>query len=177
MCEHDEGWHLADSVAPLSAATSLRQSTLESSYSAYLARVMSIVKSGSLASEMKIMFSESGRNLLAEIEKRAVAQSQTASETNNELAESYLAVRGFFAAELEANRVFSLVANPKELNRPELEMCELRNGKTVWLCPKHVEKTNATVIRDSARAVNATQNNTVYNKMLEFIALEDTALL
>ena len=162
MCEHDEGWHLAESFVPLPNQQSMDP------YAAYLARVMTIVKSGSMASETRIFFNDTGLKLIAEIQNKAV------NGDKKDLADSYLALRTFFTSEVEARRCYSLVPANKGLSdRLELEFCELKNGKRMWLCPNHVQQTNATVVRgDSSRGSTLGQNGSIYAKMLEIIQQE-----
>lgn len=168
ICEHDEGWHVAESF------TALPSKSVDP-YAAYLARVMTIVKTGSMANEMRIFFSEQGRRLLGEIENKAISE----EAERRDMTDSYTSLRAFFASELESKRVFSIAATDSsqsliDLNRLELDLCELKNGKLLWLCPRHVEKTNATVIQHVPRGgVNLAQNSSIYNKMLEFIHQED----
>lgn len=156
MCEYEEGWHLAECFLPI---------TELSIYSAYLARVMNIIKNGNQSSELKIFFSDEGNKLMGEIDSKAVNE-------KIELVESYTSLRAFFISQLEKKQVFSLIANTKDFNKMDLELCEMKNGKVLWLCQKHIEKTNATVIKDT-RGTNVINNDLSQNKMLEFIQLED----
>lgn len=169
MCEHDEGWHLAESFVPLTQSSSCDP------YAAYLARVMNIIKTGSVASETRIFFNDAGRKLIAEIENKAVAVgSNDGGGERKDMGESYVALRSFFASEADIERAYSLVSARKGSSQLELELCELKNGKRLWLCPAHVQKTNATVIRggDSSGGAHggaSSQNSSIYAKMLEFI--------
>lgn len=164
MCEHDEGWHAADSFVRFE----LTKQAMDT-YAPYLARVMSIIKSGgNLASEMRIFFSERGRDLVEAIEG-AAAGAQSSPSERPDMSEAYVALRRLVADEIDNKRVYSLTSL-NELNRIELDWCELHSGKLVWLCPNHTSKTNATVIRDPATSTNLVQNTTSgYNKMIEFI--------
>lgn len=175
MCEHDEGWHMAESFVAFPKEANDLSSLQLDTYAAYLARVMSIIKSGNTASEMRIFFSDEGRKTIDEIERRASAEKK-------DMDESYVALRKFFADEIVNKCVFplaataapaasgALAAENKDINGLELELCELKNGKTAWLCPTHMKKTNATVIRNSSTRATLTQaNNSIYNKMLKFI--------
>lgn len=170
MCEHDEGWHLAESFVPLTQSSSIDP------YAAYLARVMNIIKTGSVASETRIFFNDAGRKLIAEIENKAVVgnSSNDGDGERKDMGESYVALRSFFTSEADVERAYSLVSARKGSSQLELELCELKNGKRLWLCPAHVQKTNATVIRggDSSGGAHggaSSQNSSIYAKMLEFI--------
>lgn len=173
MCEHDEGWHLAESFVPLPNG----QQHIDDTYAAYLARVMTIVKTGSIASETHIFFSDAGRKLIAEIDAKASAAAANGDgsiELRDNLAESYTALRTFFTNEADEQRIYSLASAHKGTCQLELEFCELKNGKRVWLCPSHVAKTNATVVRgDSSSGSGLGQLSSIYAKMLEFIQQDD----
>jgi hypothetical protein len=158
ICEHEEGWHLADSLVTLN--------DLPTSFCPYLARMMSILKSGNLSTELKIFLSEQGNRLLAEVNAKAIS-------VKNELDihESYTTLRKYFINEIESNRLITPgqpSASSQTNNNLCLERCELKNGKILWLCKNHVEQTGARVLNDEEESnSNAFEQND--NKMLEYI--------
>jgi hypothetical protein len=151
ICEHDEGWHLTDSLVVLN--------DLSTSFCPYLARMMSILKNGNLATELKIFLSDQGNKLLAEIDSKAIG-------VKNELdiQESYTLLRKYFINELESNRLINLF----QQNYLGLERCELKNGKILWLCKKHIEQTGAHILSDAEES-NANVFEQKDDKMLEYI--------
>lgn len=175
MCEFEEGWHLCDSFVLLPELNSL--------YCIYLARIMNIIRNGNLSNELQIFSANQGIKLIEDIESKATA-SNTEDDTND-INESYASLRKFFITECENKNLKSLHTilkfskdNTNNKNRAEqssvsigLERCELKNGKVLWLCKKHLEQSNARVLTDSK-----TQNTNALagfdqnkNKMLDLI--------
>lgn len=134
MCEHENEWHTSQLLSILPEPVSPE-------YSSYLARVMRILKNGSIGSEMLILITESGEKLLSDLEARAIAENST-GESN--LQESYTALRKFYLDCYENKNVLCESGNVDM----ELKRCELKNGKVVWLCEKHIFETNARVLDD-----------------------------
>jgi hypothetical protein len=135
MCEYDEGWHLCDTYLVLN--------DLNSRFCSYLARIMNIIKNGNLANQLQIFLTEQGHKLISDIESKSA---------QIELSESYLELRRYFISEYENLKVYT----PNEEKSIDLKLCELKNGKISWLCPHHIETTNA-------RKVPLSASNTSYN--------------
>ena len=137
MCEYDEGWHVSDTFMVVQGSIA--------PFGSYLARVMNIIKRGSLASELTLFQTAEGQQLLSEIEGKALAKSET------DLSASYAALRAQYASEFEKDLICTtskLVSLEKEAMY-DLKLCELKNGKVLWLCAKHMQASSAREIRDS----------------------------
>ena len=147
MCEHEEGWHLSDWVAILPE--------LLPQYCGYLLRIMNIIKNGSLSNEMQIFQLDIGHGILADIEKK----SSLAKNIN----ESYMSLRKFYAENFDAKKIFSLTADFDD----DLNKCELKSGKKLWLCGEHMALTNARIID------NAFRNETFKDDPLAFQILDE----
>ena len=122
LCEHEEGWHLDQFYSIISE--------LNPDYCSYLARIMSVIKYGNLATEVQIFQSQEGLNLIKEIESKALTD-----EDADDIMESYMLVRQDLIDESTENKVLH-----------GLKLCELKNGKVLWLCEKHIEETGACVL-------------------------------
>lgn len=153
MCEHEEGWHLCDSFLILPE--------LMPSFCSYLTRIMKIIQNGTLLNEMQIFLVDQGYKLLSEINSKAVSD-------ENEFIESYTSMLKYFHSELEKDNVRSFKKSDQENSIP-LQRCELKNGKNLWLCQKHIEQTNARVVTDSKATGTSTfaAFDQSTNKMLE----------
>lgn len=151
MCEHEEGWHLGESFVVLDELAN---------YASYLARVMNIIKSGNQSSELVVFYIDEGTKLLKEIEQKAVTGKV-------DLADSYTSLRAFFVDKCQHD-LHTLNQTAENLNKLDLELCELKNGKELWLCDKHFKETNAMVVSFS-KNVTIVQNDTSENKMIKEI--------
>ena len=138
MCEHENEWHLSNTLAIL-------PEPIATEYSAYLARIMRILKSGSLANDMQIFACEAGAKLLADIEAKAVIDS---GDGDAKLAASYTALRKFYIESYEAGKVACAWGRVDD----DLSRCEMKNGKILWLCKRHVAETNARVLNNDNKA-------------------------
>lgn len=154
LCEHEESWHLSETFVLLTEMSSI--------FSPYLARIMTIIKSGSGSSELMVFLSDKGRGLLEELEF-------SAKNETIDLAESYTSLRNYVISEIEKDN-FYLINNKPKTKGYELDLlnCELKNGKIVWLCKNHTEKLNAKVISDQ-KASAGHQFDQTKNKMLQDI--------
>ena len=140
MCEYEEGWHMAESHIKLA--------DMNINFCAYLTRVMSLIKNGSLSTTLQIFLCEQGQKLLDEIEKNA-------NSSNIEIRESYMALRKHFVNE--------------HTKSTDLNRCELKNGKTMWLCEKHATLTNAKIITDDLKTIVTNNSDRLQTKLLENI--------
>lgn len=137
MCEHENEWHPSHALVVL-------PEPVASEYSAYLARVMNILKNSSLASELNVLITESGVKLINDLENKAVMEN---CDRETELTASYTALRRFYVESYEKKQVLSTTRC--DLVDGGLKRCELKNGKILWLCNKHIEETNAKVLTDN----------------------------
>jgi hypothetical protein len=140
MCEYEEGWHMAESYIKLA--------DMNINFCAYLTRVMSLIKNGSLSTTLQIFLCEQGQKLLDEIEKNS-------NSSNIEIRESYIALRKHFVNE--------------HTKSTDLNRCELKNGKTMWLCEKHATLTNAKIITDDLKTIVTNNSDRLQTKLLENI--------
>lgn len=135
MCEHENEWHPSNLLLVLLEPVSTE-------YASYLARVMRIVKNGNLAGEIQVLITESGAKLMADLEAKAIAES---SGGESKLEESYAALRKFY---YDCHENKQVLCESGDVN-VELKRCELKNGRVVWLCEKHILETNARVLNDA----------------------------
>ena len=155
MCEYEEGWHPAG--VPLSF------NIFESNYFAYLTRIMNILKFGNLSTELKIFLTSQGNNILNEIDSFFLNNENMSSEkaslnNDQELTESYISIRNYFISQLETNQSIYV----------DLQRCELKNGKILWLCQNHIDKCSARVLMDSVDVTfneNINSNATIINEL------------
>lgn len=135
MCEHEELWHFSDCIVILPE--------LLSSYCLFLVRIISILRNGNSSNELGVFLTEAGNKLLSDMEEKSLSESL-------DLGESYHSFRNFFINEFENDRYFSLSwLSGNTSSKPlGLENCELRNGKILWLCKKHIEQTDAEILTD-----------------------------
>jgi hypothetical protein len=167
MCEFDEGWHVSDNYF------TLENNELPSSYCTYLARLMNILKNGNLATQMQLFTTPNGQKLMKEIESKALIATSSEQDVIND---SYVDLRKRFTIENENKKVFSLSndgSNTDDLGKLDLERCELKNGKTMWLCKKHIEVTNARPLADDLMTTNTSMYDLLANKMLEDLEKEE----
>ncbi len=162
LCEHDEGWHFTDSFVPLD--------TLNTEFCSYLARIMNILKNGSISNNNNIYITENGINLLKEIELKA-------SSDEKEVYQSYISLRNFFIEKCDIDFIYTFETfNSNELDSKKkfnLERCELKNHKIVWLCKNHIEKLNAKILTDSTKTNNSSGlNNESYDILNEITKIE-----
>jgi hypothetical protein len=161
LCEHEEGWHLSDSLIVLPDHLNyIFDSTALKKTASYLARIVNILKSGSLSSEMQIFLSDEGQQLITKLEKPA--------ETVD-LSESYTTLREHFINEYFKEKRLVVLSKKEEFSdETDLKRCELKNGKVLWLCANHIESTKARVLKDTDIS-NANVVDSDFNQMLEFI--------
>lgn len=135
MCEHEELWHFSDCIVILPE--------LFSSYCLFLVRIISILRNGNSSNELGVFLTDAGNKLLNDMEEKSLGESL-------DLGESYNSFRNFFINEYENDRYFSLSwLSENTTSKPlGLENCELRNGKILWLCKKHIEQTDAEILTD-----------------------------
>jgi hypothetical protein len=131
MCEHDEGWHVSETFF------TLETNEAKTSLSSYFARIMSIIKNSPLRNELLIFQKEAGKNFLAEMESKAKMR-------DNDLASSYKLLREMYINEYQSGKISNVTqsADNYEVNDMDLKRCELKNGKILWLCEKHIKETN-----------------------------------
>ncbi len=158
MCEFDEGWHLSNRCVPLN--------DFQQVYCSYLARLVNIVKNGNLSNQLKIFLNDQGRKLIEEIENKS-------TNTENDFLDSYQSFCKCFIDKIENNNVLlsDLSENVEIDDQNEqlygLERCELKNGKSVWLCKNHIISTNAKVVKDLKMTIKT--NDRLTNQMLKDI--------
>jgi hypothetical protein len=152
MCEYEEGWHVPETSARLIL------SDINLNFCAYLTRVMNLIKNGSLSTTMQIFLCEQGQKLLDEIEKNALS-----SSNNIEIKESYISLRKHYVNEVEA------LSSSSSKSKTDLNRCELKNGKIVWLCKKHAEATNSKIITDDLKTVITQNSDRLQGKLLDDI--------
>ncbi|CAF0816500.1 unnamed protein product [Brachionus calyciflorus] len=157
LCEHEEGWHLSNLVLVLPE--------LLPEYCGYLLRIMNIIKNGPLSNDLQIFLLDSGHRLLADIEKK--------SSLSLNIGESYLQLRKFYIEEYESKNVVLL--DGKDIKH-DLNKCELKNGKILWLCKNHVESTNAKLIDDNTTNESST-HDPLANQILEDIKTIDISIV
>jgi len=148
MCEYEEGWH------PTGMAISF--DIFESNYFAYLTRIMNILKFGNLSTELKIFLTSQGNNVLNDIDSFLLNNENMSGEkeslnNDQQLTESYISIRSYFISQLESNQSIYV----------DLQRCELKNGKILWLCQKHIDKCSARILLDS---VDVTFNEIINSK-------------
>ncbi|CAF0705574.1 unnamed protein product, partial [Brachionus calyciflorus] len=152
MCEHDESWHFSDSFVILP--------NLTNSFCPYLIRIMTILKNGNLSNELAFFMTESGSKLMSEMEDKS-------NNEPTEMTQSYNSLRNYFISEYENGRFYSNSdTQTPSTNLFNLNKCELKNGKILWLCKKHAEQTNAKILSDQK---NSGQNQLEQekNKLIE----------
>ena len=156
MCEFQDGWHPSSSFISITSNSSNKTglSSLLKSFASYLTRVMSIVKNGPISSELQVLLSVQGRRTLGDIE--------TTSD-HKDIVDSYVAlvkhVLGKHEQEQEQQQQDKLQHgdNFEGSSKMGLIRCELKSGKTMWLCKKHMEANRARpVVANDTRVVNTT---------------------
>jgi hypothetical protein len=161
MCEFDEGWHLSETLIPLHE--------LNPSYYAYLARVMNIIKNGHLSNELLVFLTEHGNKLMIDIETKVN------SKLEKDLAESYTALRSLYIKEFDADGIYSLSNNIEKESelKSDLKRCELKNGRILWLCNKHILETNARELTELKSNLSSNiEANKKFLEDLETISLD-----
>ncbi|RNA34024.1 serine threonine- kinase pats1 [Brachionus plicatilis] len=135
MCEHEESWHFSDCIVILPE--------LLSSYCPFLVRIISILRNGSSSNELGVFLSEQGNNLFNDMKEKSQGESL-------DMGDSYHSFRSFFISEFENDGYYSLswLGGNSISNPLGLENCELRNGKILWMCKKHIEETDAEILSD-----------------------------
>lgn len=133
LCEHEEGWHPSESLIILPE--------IIPEYCAYLARIMKIIKTGNLASDLPIFLTSNGEKLISDIENKALSE-------NQKISESYISLRNFFINKCE-NKHAIVSVDIDDDKDTDLQRCELKNGKILWLCNKHIAETNARILNDA----------------------------
>jgi hypothetical protein len=171
MCENDEGWHLSDNYTLLDS-----NEFSNSLYSPYLARLLNIIKNGStIASQSQLFLTQQGQKLMHEIEQKAISMIDTDAVMN-----SYISLRKKFIQECEHETVRTMSSSQQNAatirttdngdNQLDLHRCELKNGKILWLCKKHIETSNARIIADDQFVGGTnTQMEQLVHKMLQDI--------
>ena len=144
MCEYEEGWHLSETFTVLPE--------LNTSFCLYLARIMSLLKNGSVSTTMQVFLCEQGKKLLDDIEK------VNSNSTSADIKESYISVRKHFVNEREEKNL-----------KLDLKRCELKNGKIMWLCKEHAQITNSKIINDSLATIVSNKSEQSQIKFLEDI--------
>lgn len=149
----------------------LENNEIPSQYCSYLARIMNILKNGNLATQLLMLTSSEGQKYLNLIESNSLNQEQ------DSIFDSYSALRKKFQTELNEGRVYAVSnENAKEENKEysssvglDLIRCEIKNGKTLWLCEKHLRAVNARPLTDDLDSVNSTTMDQLRSKLLEEI--------
>ena len=139
MCEFQEGWHPSSSFISITSNSSNEtgSSSLLASFASYLTRVMSIVKNGPSSSELQVLLSAQGRRILGDLETKS-------SVDHKDIVDSYVAlvkhVLGKHEQEQEQQQQDKLQHgdNFEGSSKMGLIRCELKSGKTMWLCKKHI---------------------------------------
>ena len=124
---------------------------------------MNILKFGNLSTELKIFLTSQGNNILNEIDSFFLNNENMSSEkaslnNDQELTESYISIRNYFISQLETNQSIYV----------DLQRCELKNGKILWLCQNHIDKCSARVLMDSVDVTfneNINSNATIINEL------------
>jgi hypothetical protein len=167
MCEFDEGWHSSDNYLTL-------DNGLPGSY-AYLARIMNIIKNGNLASESQVFTTQQGQQLMDEIDRKGRIGSREDHEFADVIiSESYLELRRLFADACKAGRLLSFGVNSaNDGSQLDLERCELKNGKTVWLCARHVAECGARPLADDSMAGGGVGVDQAGSRLLEELDREE----
>ncbi len=162
MCEFDEGWHVTESYLPL------ENKTLIGSYSAYLARLINILKNGNQASHQLIFSTSDGQKLVQQIESRVKVVDEGSTE-HDSIFSSYEELRRKFATDYMNNKLCSTNESINGLHN-SLKRCELKSGKTLWLCAEHMRVTNARALAyDDSKANLADEFDRLTLNMLEFL--------
>ncbi len=149
LCEYEEGWHV-------NIQSPLLIENVEFSYYAYLARIMNILKYGNLSTELKIFLTKN--NILNDIEEYMKDKINENNNSNIELEfnQSYMALRYNYAIS-------------QSLNIGDIQRCELKSGKILWLCQNHIEECDARVLKDSSVETNFNENinlkSTIINEL------------
>jgi hypothetical protein len=169
LCEHEEGWHLSESLIILPDAH-MNETT------PYLVRIMNILKCGNLFSEMQVFQIEKGQKLIAQMEEMVHSIFNNSSAdimANNHLLASYTFLRNYFIQKMVEEK--TLIVSGKFNDEIDLKRCELKNGKILWLCEKHIDMTKARLLKDTEFSI---QNvNSDYEKMLDFVDQTDVNLI
>ncbi|RNA31785.1 putative serine threonine- kinase pats1 [Brachionus plicatilis] len=132
MCEHEECWHFSNFLV-------LYPKILTPNCT-YLLRMMTILRNGSYSNEFGILFTEQGKKLFDEIKEKV-------SGDSTEISDSYSSLRNYFIDKYEEEDFYFVEQNSNE-NFFSLNKCELKNGKILWLCPEHAEKSGGKIISD-----------------------------
>ena len=141
-------------------STRLILSDVNINFCAYLTRVMNLIKNGSLSTTMQIYLCEQGQKLLDEIEKNALS-----SSNNIEIKESYISLRKHYVNEVQA----ASASSSSSKSKTDLNRCELKNGKIVWLCKKHADATSSKIITDDLKTVITQNSDRLQVKLLDEI--------
>ena len=156
LCEADDGWHLVNSFVVLH--------DLAPMFCSYLARLIHILKNGNFTNEFSIFGSEQGTELIRNIESQSLNEEKVVYE-------SYKALRTFFIEESERGNIYSFddFNNDRETASgvSDLQRCELKNHKVLWLCNQHVQKLSAKVLTDSVKLANSTAFNEAVSLILK----------
>ena len=149
LCEYEEGWHV-------NIQSPLLIENVEFSYYPYLARIMNILKYGNLSTELKIFLTKN--NILNDIEKfmtDKTNENNSSSNVETDFNQSYMALRNY--------------AISQSLNIDDLQRCELKSGKILWLCQKHIDECDARILKDSSFETNFNENinlkSTILNEL------------
>ncbi len=150
MCEHEEGWHLSENYVLFTELTSKS--------GPYLARMMNILKNGSLANQLLVFQTEQGQKLMSDFEQ---------SQGNVSLDESYRELRTTYIKKYE-NRTKVVNESGEVLEdsgKLDLKRCEMKNGKIMWLCKQHISATYARELADS-QVSHSTGDSEINKKFL-----------
>ena len=140
-------------------------------FAPYLYRIMNILKSGGgeTTSELGIFATQRGQQLLGQLEAGEQSSSSSSSSLSSltvdetHIAESYVALRAHFIDKWRGG------------GDMDVERCELKSGKRLFLCKKHVESTHARLVSNeqAARSGAETSAEATIIKMLEDLDRQD----
>ena len=108
-----------------------------------------------LSTELKIFLTQN--NILNDIEQYMKDKINENNNSNIELEfnQSYMALRSY--------------AISQSLNIGDIQRCELKSGKILWLCQNHIEECDARILKDSSVETNFNENinlkSTIINEL------------
>ena len=166
MCEHEEGWHPVPLFVPISELNHI--------FSSYLARIMNILKHGNLKNELKIFLADDGQKTLNEIEKNALQEAKT-GDLDLKIDQSYSALRSYFTQKINEKIKTDEKSQGNDIGT--LQRCELKNGKTLWLCPIHLKLTDAKIISNKEETSSSYSRTEEFSMIDAIEAIKDEQIL
>lgn len=168
MCENEEGWHPVSSYIPVD--------NLDPNFHSYLARMMHILKYSHFSTELNVFLMDQGIDLLAEIDSYLNDNQTEPKSLNNEkeLSQSYVSIRNYFIAQTENHNLVNTSTAFGEMTLG-LQRCELKNGKMLWLCKRHIESNSARILNDTVET-NFSYADTINTKLSIISELDSTKL-